>query len=85
MALTAMERIKQFIEGGEAISEVGGSPVLRAILEKLDAISKSVSQQGDKISFGQQKEISPVSANRMLSLVPKGGLEPPQGLLLTRP
>jgi len=41
----AMEKINQFIKGGEVWTEVEVSPALRAILEKLDVISKSVSKR----------------------------------------
>jgi len=59
----AMEKINHVIKGGEAISEVETSPVLKAILDKLDLISKSVSKKVDKTPFDQQKEVSQVSAN----------------------
>jgi len=41
----AMEKINQFIKGGEILD---GSPLLRAILEKLESISKSVDKSGSK-------------------------------------
>jgi hypothetical protein len=40
-----MEKINQFIKGGEILD---GSPLLRAILEKLESISKSVDKSGSK-------------------------------------
>ena len=80
-----MEKITQFARNGDPRIETETSPILKAILEELDSISKSVSKNVDKTPSGQQKEVSPISANPLFSLVPKGGFEPPQGLLPTRP
>ena len=60
---TAMEKINQFVKGGHVVSEAEASPALKAILEKLDAISKSVSKNVDKLPSDQQKEVSQISAN----------------------
>ena len=58
----AMEKITRSIKSG-ASSEAEASPMLMAILEKLDSISKSVDKTLAKTPSDQQKEVSQTSAN----------------------
>ena len=54
-------------------------------IQKLEDFLGSVDQTVDQSPISTKKDVNQLAVNLLNYLVPKGGLEPPQGLLLTRP
>jgi hypothetical protein len=71
---SAQAKVNQFIKGDKPRPEVEAPPVLKAILEKLGLISKSVSKMLAKPPLDQEKEVSKKSANPLFLLGAEGGI-----------